>query len=208
MRAYLNDLNELQRLLLDRPATEQELWDATYAFERGRTRRTHTSTALSSTEERELLVTKAFERYLGRTPDPSGLAYWANKLKTITLPDLAARLLGSNEVYRAAGSTNRGYVQALYPLVHGRPVDPSGEGYWTGRLDRGLGRGTLAKLLLTSHESARRTVAESYQELLGRAPDPGGWTHWTAALQRAGDPRSLWLSLISSSEYDRRAQAS
>jgi hypothetical protein len=193
--------------LLDREATEQELQSATYAFERGRTRRTFTSDTLGSTEERQLLVTRSFERYLGRGTDPSGLAYWANKLKTITVPDLSARLLGSDEVYRKAGSTNRGYVSALYPLVHGRDVDPSGLAYWTKKLDQGLDRGKLAKMLLTSHESARRTVAESYQDLLGRSPDPSGWAHWTAVLQRAGDPRTLWLSLISSSEYDRKAQA-
>ena len=193
--------------LLDRQATDAELKAANAKFERGRTRRTHTSIILSSTEERQLLVTQSFQKYLGRAPDPSGLAYWANKLKTISVPDLSARLLGSDEVYRRGGSTNSGYVTALYPLVHGRDVDPSGLAFWTGKLDRGFDRGKLAKTLLTSHESARRTVAQSYQDLLGRAPDPSGWAHWTAAFERAGDPRTLGLSLISSAEYDRRAQA-
>ncbi|MCU1370138.1 MAG: hypothetical protein JWO77_1332 [Ilumatobacteraceae bacterium] len=193
--------------LLGRAATEEELQAANHAFERGRTRRTFTSTTLASTEERQLLVTRAFQQYLGRTPDPSGLTYWATKLKTITVPDLSARLLGSDEVYRKAGSTNSGYVAALYPLVHGRDVDPSGHAYWTKKLDQGLDRGKLAKMLLTSHESARRTVAQSYQDLLGRAPDASGWAHWTGVLERAGDPRTLWLSLISSTEYDRKAQA-
>ncbi len=193
--------------LLGRPATDPELQAADYQFERGRTHRTHTATVLASNEERQRLVTQSFQRYLGRAPDPSGLTYWANKLKTITVPDLSARLLGSDEVYRTAGSTTSGYVSALYPLVHGRAVDPSGQAYWTKKLDQGLDRGKLAKMLLTSRESARRTVAQSYQDLLGRAPDPSGWDHWTAVLERAGDPRALWLSLISSTEYDRRAQA-
>lgn len=193
--------------LLGRDATEAELQAANYQFERGRTRRTFTSNTLGSTEERQRLVTQSFQKYLGRTPDPSGLAYWTTKLKTITVPDLSARLLGSSEVYRQAGGTNSAYVAALYPLVHGRDVDPSGHAYWTKKLDQGLDRGKLAKMLLTSHESARRTVAQSYQDLLGRAPDPSGWDHWTAAFERAGDPRTLWLSLISSGEYDRKAQA-
>jgi len=193
--------------LLDREATEQELQAATYRFERGTTRRTYTADLLASTEERQALVTTAFQKYLGRTPDPSGLSYWATKLKTITVPDLSARLLGSAEVYRKAGGTNRAYVAALYPLVHGRDVDPSGHAYWTKKLDQGLDRGKLAKMLLTSHESARRTVAQSYQDLLGRAPDAAGWTYWTTKLERAGDPRTLWLSLMTSNEYDRKAQA-
>ncbi|WP_421119704.1 DUF4214 domain-containing protein [Aquihabitans daechungensis] len=206
-RADEKFLRKVTTDLLGRSATEGQLQAANYQFERGRTRRTHTATILASTEERQRLVTQSFQRYLGRAPDPSGLTYWANKLKTITVPDLSARLLGSDEVYRRAGSTNSGYVAALYPLVHGREVDPSGHAYWTSKLDRGLDRGKLAKVLLTSHESARRTVAQSYQDLLGRAPDPGGWTYWTTILQRAGDPRTLWLSLISSAEYDRKAQA-
>jgi hypothetical protein len=193
--------------LLDRSATDAELQAATYRFERGTSRRTYTSTALASLEERQALVNTAFSTYLGRTPDPAGLAYWSTKLKTITVPDLSARLLGSDEVYRKAGSTNSGYVSALYPLVHGRSVDSGGLAYWTGRLDRGLDRGSLAKLLLTSHESARRTVDETYQNLLGRAPDSAGWAYWTGVLERAGDPRTLWLSIITSSEYDRKAQA-
>ena len=207
---YTADENYVRRVtsdLLDRPATDAELQDAGYWFDRGRSRRTYTSNVLASQEERQALVTDAFQKYLGRAPDPSGLTYWANKLKTITVPDLSARLLGPDEVYRRAGSTNSGYVAALYPLVHGRDVDPSGHAYWTKKLDQGLDRGKLAKMLLTSHESARRTVAASYQDLLGRAPDPSGWTHWTAVLERAGDPRTLWLSLMSSNEYDRRAQA-
>jgi len=193
--------------LLGRPATESDLRAANYQFERGRTRRTHTANVLDSNEERRLLVTRSFQRYLGRAPDAGGLNYWSSKLETITVPDLSARLLGSDEVYRKAGSTNSGYVAALYPLVHGRDVDPSGHAYWTAKLDKGLDRGKLAKMLLTSHESARRTVAQSYQDLLGRAPDPAGWTYWTTVLERAGDPRTLWLSLISSAEYDRKAQA-
>lgn len=193
--------------LLDRTATDAELQAATYQFERGTTRRTYTSNLLASTEERQALVTAAFQRYLGRSPDPSGLNYWATKLKTITVPDLGARLLASEEVYRRAGSTNSGYVAALYPLVHGRDVDPSGHAYWTKKLDGGFDRGKLAKMLLTSHESARRTVAQSYQDLLGRAPDPAGWDYWTKKFEQAGDPRTLWLSLMTSNEYDRKAQA-
>lgn len=193
--------------LLDRPATEPELQAANDRFERGTTRRAFTADALASDEERQALVTAAFQKYLGRTPDPSGLGYWATKLKTITVPDLAARLLASDEVYRKAGSTSSGYVTALYPLVHGRDVDPSGLAHWTKKLDGGFDRGKLAKMLLTSHESARRTVAESYQDLLGRAPDPAGWDYWTKKFEKAGDPRTLWLSLITSAEYDRKAQA-
>jgi hypothetical protein len=192
--------------LLGRDATEAELQDVGHTFERGRSRKTHTALQLASAEERAKLVTETFEHYLGRGPDPSGLAYWSTKLLTISLPELAARLAGSAEVYRKAGGTNAGYVAALYPLVHGRPVDPSGAAYWKARLDAGMSRIVLARSLLLSHESAQRTVIQAYQRFLGRAPDPSGKAHWTAVLQHGADPRDLWQSIILTAEYDRRAQ--
>lgn len=206
---YTRDENFVRAVvadLLDRPATEQELVAATFAFDRGTERRTFTRATLDSLEHRELLVDEAFQRYLGRGVDPAGLAYWAEQLRRISIPQLHARLLASPEVFRKAGGTNAGYVAALYPLVHGRAVDPSGLAFWTGRLDRGQSRASVATAQLTSRESARRTVVAAYDDLLGRAPDQRGLDHWTAALQRGASPQAIWEAIISSGEYDRRAQ--
>ncbi|WP_426572515.1 DUF4214 domain-containing protein [Aquihabitans sp. McL0605] len=192
--------------LLDRTSTDPELQDVNSTIERGRSRKAYTATVLASAEERAKLVDDSFQHYLGRSTDPTGLTYWSNQLKKISLPELQSRLAGSDEVYRRAGSTNRGYVQALYQLVHGRATDPSGEDYWTARLDHGMSRGVLARTLLTSHESAQRTVVQSYDDLLGRTPDPSGKAYWTGVLEQRGDPRSLWQSIILSPEYDRQAQ--
>jgi hypothetical protein len=192
--------------LLDRPATEDELFDAGYDYDRGTTRRAYVATTLASAELRQKLVTDAFGYFLDRKADPSGLAYWSDRLTTISLPELSARLLASPEVYRKAGGTNAGFVAALYPLIQGRPVDPGGLAYWTGRLDRGMSRGSLAKALLTSAEAARRTVRAGYQDLLGRAPDPAGLTYWSGVVQRGADPRQLWAALAGTAEYDRKAQ--
>ncbi len=202
-----NYLRKATTDVLDRSATTDELDTYAYAADRGQTdRRTWVKDLLGSQEERERLVTQAFEHDLGRAPDPSGLAYWSNKLQSIKLPELDARLLGSAEVYRKAGGTNAAYVTALYPLVHGRAVDPSGLAFWTKRLDRGLRRTSLALSLLTSHEAAQRTVVSTYDRFLHRAPDPGGKTHWTNYLMAGNDQRDLWRSLMASGEYDRRAQ--
>lgn len=192
--------------VLGRAATDDELSDLGYDVARGQTRRGWTTDLLGSQEERERLVTEAFEQDLGRAPDSGGLAYWAKQLQTISLPELHAKLLGSPEVYRRAGGTNAAYVAALYPLVHGRTVDPSGAAFWTRKLDGGMRRSTLALTLLTSRESAQRTVDQAFVRFLGRAADPGGRAYWTGYLQRGKDPRDLWRSLILSNEYDRRAQ--
>ena len=193
--------------LLDRPATEPELQNVGYTFARGRTRATYAGDLLASQSERQLLVTETYQHYLDRNPDSGGLAYWSTKLKTIKLPDFVARLAGSDEVYRKGGSTNSGYVTLLYQLVHGRSVDSGGLAYWSGKLDRGLDRGKFAKQLLTSHESAQRTVKAAYTKLLDRSPDPSGLAHWTSVLEHGSDQRDLWKQIIISAEYDRQAQA-
>jgi hypothetical protein len=192
--------------VLDRDASDEDLFDAVYDYDRGTSRRAFVLTTLASEELRQKLVRDAFTAYLGREPDPAGAAYWTDRLTSLTLPEFHARLLGSPEVFRKGGGTNAGYVSALYPLVHGRSVDPGGLAYWTARLDRGLDRGSLARQLLTSRESARRTVRAAYADLLDRAPDPGGLAHWTGVVQRGADPRQLWDALAASAEYDRKAQ--
>ena len=193
--------------LLDRTPGDEELQAIEHDRSRGLTKAGWTDRVLGSEEEREALVDQRFQKYLGRSVDPSGRSYWASKLQTISLTEFSARLLASDEVYRRAGSTNAGYVALMYQLIHGRTVDPSGKAYWTKKLDGGLGRGSFAKMLLTSSESARRTVVQAFADLLGRAPDPSGLTHWTGVLMRGTDARVLWRSIILSSEYDRKAQA-
>jgi hypothetical protein len=192
--------------LLDRAATDEELFDAGYDYDRGTTRQAFVLRTLAGAELRQKLVTDAFSHFLGRTPDPSGLAYWSTKLTTISLSEFGARLLAAPELYRKAGSTNAGFVSALYPLIQGRPADPSGLAYWTGRLDRGMSRGSLARALLTSAEAARRTVRAGYEDLLDRAPDPAGLSYWSGVIQRGADPRQLWAALAATAEYDRKAQ--
>jgi hypothetical protein len=193
--------------VLDRSATVDELDGLTYQLERWGSRRGWVTDLLGSAEERQRLVTEAFAHYLDRAPDPSGLAYWSTKLQTISLPSFQASMAASDEIYRKAGSTNAGYVAALYQLVLGRSPDPSGAAFWTARLDAGVGRRSLAVQLLTSPEAARNTVAAAFATFLDRAPDPSGKAHWTAVLVRGADPRDLWRSLLLSAEYDRRAQA-
>ena len=192
--------------LLARDASETELQKVGYDAARGTSRNGYTGTQLKSLEERNQLVTEAFQHYLGRPVDSSGKAYWAKKLLTISLPEFHARLVGSDEVFRKAGGTNAAFVAALYPLVHGRTVDPSGAAYWTKQLDKGLSRIGLARMLLLSHESAQRTVVQAFQAFLQRDPDPSGKAHWTGVLERGADPRDLWQSLMLSNEYDRHAQ--
>ncbi len=192
--------------VLDRTITDDELHDLTYSLARGRTRADWVKDLLGSAEERGKLVDDAFQHYLGRAADSGGRAYWVTKLKTIKLPEFEAQLAGAPEVYRKAGSTNAGYVTALYQLINGRAVDPGGLAYWTGRLDAGLSRGSFAKLLLTSHETAGRTVKAAFQHLLSRAPDSGGAAYWTTYLERGNDQRDLWRSVMGTGEYDRKAQ--
>jgi hypothetical protein len=193
--------------VLDRQATGQELDDVTYATERGQTRRGWVTGVLGSAEERQLLVGQAFQRFLGRSADPAGLAYWTAKLQTSSLPSFQATLASSDEAYRKAGGTDADFLAALYQQILGRAADPGGAAFWVARLGRGVSRRTVAVALLTSRESSAKVVRVAFNQLLDRGPDPSGLAHWTAVLQRGADPRDLWRSIILSAEYDRAAQA-
>ena len=75
---------------------------------------------------RQAAATDLFQQALDRTIDPSGKAYWSNKLITITRPEMLARITGSSEYYRKAGGTIPTFVDAVYQSVLGRSRRPVG----------------------------------------------------------------------------------
>ncbi|MGF1597233.1 MAG: DUF4214 domain-containing protein [Acidimicrobiales bacterium] len=112
----------------------------------------------NSPEYRHHTVSGAYEQVLRRTPDPGGLDHWAGALcDTLTLTDLQARLLASEEYGERFGSgTAEGFVQALYRDLLAREAEPDGLRYWTGLLDDGEDRFAVALALLRSAESLQR----------------------------------------------------
>ena len=136
-----------------------------------------------STESATDFVTTQYRNFLGRAPDKAGLTAWLGQLQSGRTPDqVAAGILGSKEFFADAGSTNQGFVTALYTDVLGRAPDPSGNTFWLNALARGVSRTTVALGFVTSRERAVQEVTAAYEAVLGRAPDSAGLNFWATAL--------------------------
>jgi hypothetical protein len=149
------------------------------------------------------VVTPAYEKFLGRAPDPAGLAYWTDQLRSGLLTDesLAAALVGSAEYFSRAGGTNQLWVDALYRNLLGRPADAAGETYWVGQLQAGASRTGVALGFANAAERLRQEIGDAYLRYLGRAPDPPGLDFWMSQLAGSATDEDLIVGLIASDEF-------
>jgi hypothetical protein len=108
-----------------------------------------------SPEHRTHVVRMAYRQILRREPDQGGAAWWADALgDRMTRLGLQASLFGSAEYGATAGGSGEGFVTALYRDVLRRSPEPEGLAYWTGLVDEGVDRVTVAATVLESPEAA------------------------------------------------------
>ncbi len=119
----------------------------------------------------DTLVYELYQAAYARTPDNSGLRYWAaaadaNNLSAITLADA---FLSAPEFTQRYGSnpSNSAYVTALYTNVLGRTPDQSGLSFWIGVANSGTAHDQLLVAFATSGENAA---------LIGSHISNGYWT--------------------------------
>lgn len=93
------------------------------------------------------------------------------------------------------------FVTALYLEVLGRLPDAGGLAFWSGRLDGGDSRASVADAVLRSSESIARQVMAIYADILGRSPDDGGLAFWQGVVGATGRSESVLVGLLASWEY-------
>lgn len=161
---------------------------------------------INTDEYRGLDVDRVFVKYLRRTSDPSGRAYWVNALRGgRALWRFRAQLFGSNEYFTKAGSTNGAYVAKAYNDVLGRNPDPSGLAYWTNKLNAGTERGQVALQFINSAEARRRLVDDQFLRFLDRLPTSAEQANWAASLTSANGEQAMIAALVSSNGYYTRS---
>ncbi len=196
------------RDLLGRASTSSDHQRWTARLDRGTLGRGSFSRDVARTPEwARVVVIDLYARILGRATDPSGLAYWSQRLvQGDRTADLAALLYASSEFFdRAGGGTIPGYVDAVYLNALERPADASGRAYWIGRLQAGGPRTRIARQFFLTVESNARRVDALYLKLLNRASDAAGRAYWAQRLVREDDLVLAGL-LTSSGEYFDAAQ--
>ncbi len=126
-------------------------------------------------------VARLYWAYFGRIPDLGGVRYWTDRHRLgVRLGTISQQFATSSEFTRRTGGLDdEGVVRRIYTHVLGRPPDPSGLAYWTGRLRaRTITRGNLMVQFSESTEYRRRTADQVngflvIAGMLGRAPTAG-----------------------------------
>ena len=151
---------------------------------------------------REAAVGDLYQAAFGRSLDPSGRAYWGNKLVTLSRPEVLARLTGSNEYFRKAGGTFPAFVDKVYQSVLGRGPDPSGRAFWIRQLENGRSVQAVARSLTASNEYRRLQARTAYQRVLDREPTTAERDYWTANLAKVRVEVLLAVLGSSAEKYD------
>lgn len=159
--------------------------------------------AITSSEEfRSGLIAGAYEAYLGRGPEPAGLAFWLRNMAAgMTIEQLDAGFISSDEYWVGAGGTSAGWVRALYADVLGREAGDSEVAFWLGQLSRGSSRFQVAMGFLLSTEYLSTVIDGYYWWLLGRGLDPTGLGTWVGAIQSGARDEQIIGGIIASEEY-------
>jgi hypothetical protein len=126
----------------------------------------------SSQEARTQFVNDLYRRFLGRRPDPAGLAGWVNLLATITHHDAAADFINTPE-FAALGATIEpnpaGSIYLLYVTVLNRAPSSAEVNAW---VQTGLPLSTIAGYFLVSPEYIGEQIGYVYAQALPGIPIP------------------------------------
>jgi hypothetical protein len=108
-------------------------------------------------------VARLYYGVLGRAPDAAGLGGWDNAISSgsLTLPQVAADLVSSQEFTSTHGVSNDAFVTALYEGALGRAPDAAGEASWVAALSNNtLSRSTVALDIAESPEAMNHTAPQ------------------------------------------------
>jgi len=164
----------------------------------------------SSPEYRTDEVNSLYQAYLGRNVDPTGLNFALSLLSATPFVlgsqnaflQVQADILSSAEFYQTqGGSTNSGFLAAVYRDVLGRGVDPTGAAAFGAALSAGVSRTMIAKAILSSAEAEQVLVEGDYLTYLRRTADVGGLDAFVGDLQHGAKPDDILTVIIASDEY-------
>ena len=173
----------------------------TAALESGTPRVAVANAITGSREYRSRLIQGAYRTYLGREAESAGLENWLARMQTgLTITDLEAGFLASDEYYKKSGSDDAEWVRRLYQAVLGRSASAAEVAHWVEQ-ERLFGRVSVARGFLLSSEHLTTVINGYYLSLLGRSIDPTGRATWVTSIQRGVRLEAVIGSIIASEEY-------
>src|SRR5262249_20952353 len=122
---------------------------------------------------------------------------------TLTGPTGGASLGLSNAVLSIVDNAtpNERFVAQVYLDLLQRPVDPGGLVYWTGLLNIGESRTTIASQVEASNEYRMNEVKAIYTHFLHRPADSTGLNAFVSFLGAGGTVEQVESAIVGSPEY-------
>ncbi len=149
----------------------------------------------------ERYVKAVFQDVLGRSVDPTGFAYWTQRLDAGSPKSSVAKAIAHSDEYYANFVIKPAYLKLL-----SRAADDAGVQHWTKLMHDGLTDQQLEAKLVSSNEFYQNSggtdaawVDAVYHLLLRRQADAAGEAYWSGQLA-AGQQRSTIAERIAGSQ--------
>jgi virginiamycin B lyase len=134
-----------------------------------------------SYEAYSYFVTRAYQRYLGRTPSPDELPGWVNAmLSGLSDEQVEADFIGAPEYINDHGGQGAGWIMSMYRDLLGRTPSPQEVNGWLQAMQNGLTPAQVAYGFAASAEREAIRVRQDYLQYLGRVPaqsEVDGWVN-------------------------------
>lgn len=174
-------------------------------------------------------VQQLYRNVLGREGEPSGVAYWVDRLNGgVARADVLVEFSQSAEnrartnalvqqgIWERDESVDR--LARLYTAALDRAPDPEGLASWKAALDGGATIEQVAQAFTATPEflalhggpngTAAALVDALYRDALGREPDPAGRTYWAERIESGAQSRAqVLLGFAESAENKARTNA-
>lgn len=209
---------------LGRNATSNELLWQTTVLANGASRSSIVTDVVTSPDFGTIATYVLYDALLQRSPTTSEINAGKADVAAGDYDDIPLTIMGGSEYFTLAGSTNSGFVTAVYADVLDRSPIPSDRTFWEGQLNSGTrSRAWVATYFANSAEAAGLAVrghtsattcpsttlvtytdvySGMYCIVLDRVADSTGAAFWINEVDNNGDNlQDLMVALASSSEY-------
>jgi hypothetical protein len=153
---------------------------------------------------RIVVINGYYQRFLHRTVDQAGLNFFLSLLANGgTDEQVAAMVLGSPEYFQMrAGSSNSGFLTAMYQDLFNRAPDANALSNFTQALASGAATRTqVAAVVLASPEYQHTVIQSDFQLLLHRPADNTGLAFYTNSFAGGARDEDVLNSIFTSPEF-------
>jgi subtilase family serine protease len=158
---------------------------------------------VESAEYYRNFITAAYQKYLGRLPDATGLNSWLTQMQHgLTDEQLEAGFIGSGEYIADHGGTDKAWIIGMYQNLLGRTPADSEVSYWLNQLANGELPTQVAYGFAASVERESQRVLADYQQYLGRSTSTAEVDYWVNQFVNHQDTNEQVIEgFIRSNEY-------